>query len=149
MPESLSGMRTELLQQHEGLRAKMRAAREAALGCQRGEDRHGELNACIAQLAVALHQHNAREEQLLRGLIKTIDAWGPARAEIMTDTHQREHVEVHQALVDAASAADASAAAATALRLLEDIATHMAREEDGFLGADVLDDGGPTDGFGG
>ena len=150
MTQSLAQARIELLAQHQDLRAKMDATQAAAARCTRGEPAHGELNTCIARLADGLHRHNAREDELLRGIMPTIDAWGPARAEIMNEAHVREHLEVYRALVDAGAASDPVAAATTALRLIEQIAAHMDHEEKSFLGPDVLrDDAGPADPFGG
>lgn len=151
MTQSLSGIRIELLQQHEALRHQMRAVRDLAHRCKLGELAvHAVLNTAIAKLAEALQHHNAREDELLRGVIPTIDAWGPARAEVMSDAHVREHVEVYRALGEAGATTDARAAAQAALRLLDRIAAHMEREEKEFLGEDVLnDDGAPRDSFGG
>lgn len=151
MTLSLSEIRTELLQQHEGLRQAMRVVRDLAHRSERGEPAmHAELNRSIAKLSDALQHHNAREDELLRGVIPTIDAWGPARAEAMSDAHVREHVEMYRALGETGAATDPRVAASAALRLLERIAAHMEREEREFLGEDVLnDDGAPRDSFGG
>lgn len=150
MTQKLSQIRIELLQQHADLRAKMQLTREAADRCARGEPAHDRLNECIAKLADALQKHNAREDELLRGIMPTVDAWGPVRAEIMNEAHVREHVEVHRALVEAGTQPDPRAAAATAERLIEQVTRHMDHEEEDFLGPDVLrDDAGPYDPFSG
>lgn len=149
MTQSLREMRAELLAQHAELRAQMAIAQAAAERCARGEPARDALSAAIARLADALARHNAREEQLLGRIIPTIDAWGPGRAETMSDAHAHEHLEVHRALVETGAASEPRQAARAALALVERIAEHMAREEQDFLGADVLDDDGRNDPFGG
>lgn len=149
MTTSLSEIRTELLKQHRGLRALLHRTKKAAVRCKQGESTAaGELRQAITQLAGALRLHNQCEEEMLGGIIPTLDAWGPARAEAMSESHVREHFAVHAALVDAGRMMNPQAVAAAALRLIDQLKHHMAREEEDFLRADLLQDGvGVSDGF--
>ncbi len=149
MTENLRTIRAELLQQHADVRATMKVVEQAALACRQGQSDASHLAIAVAQLAAALRAHNAREEHLLRDLLPTIDAWGPGRAETMSDAHTREHEEVVQGLLATMAAPDARAAASAALEHLARIETHMAREEKDFLGAEVLSDEYELDPFGG
>jgi hypothetical protein len=145
-----SEIRKELLDQHAGLRTKIDATRVAAERWKVGETAREELRSCLAVLADGVRAHNRREEELLHDLIPSADAWGPARAEVMQETHVQEHKDLYEALIDAGAAADATSGVPPVLKLLEQMTEHMKREESSFLGADVLrDDAVTPDFFGG
>jgi len=128
-----SQIRIQLLSQHAELRALIRQAR-AALGlAPKCESEGGDsLEGGVGRLASALQAHNACEEQLLKGLLATVDAWGPARAEIMNERHAAEHKELHDELLGASFDPERVA------RLLDRLLEHMAYEEQAFLNEDVL-----------
>ena len=100
----------------------------------------------MTRLFGGLREHNEEEERLLRDVIRTADAWGPARVEIMDERHVREHSELDSALSGAERAQDARQVSAVLDRLLE----HMAFEEEVLLDENLLQDVAvATDGFGG
>jgi len=144
-----SQMRTELLEQHAELRAIVDRVRLCAVRPSPSMPATDHLVSTIRLLADALHRHNLREEELLRDFVATVDAWGEARAEIMTDRHAREHAALHGALVGTCWTPSAVADEAL-VTLLDELLRHMAREEEAFLNERVLrDDFVTTDSFGG
>ena len=144
-----SQIRSELLKDHERLRTMMDEARKLAARASSGEPVIDELRQTVALLADVLRAHNVREEELLGGFIRSVDAWGPVRAEIMTEEHAQEHEEFFAALLGVQTTPVEFAGAGVML-LLDRILQHMACEEDAFLSEDVLrDDLVVTDSFGG
>jgi hypothetical protein len=138
-------IRTELLAQHMQLRELIAEARTAIGRVPMGqpEDDDGPA-ACLSRLASALHAHNRCEESLLKGVLVTVDAWGPVRAQVMNERHAAEHAELHGALLD--TTLDPEHVGRLFDRLLE----HMGSEERAFLGEEVLrDDAIVIDAFGG
>ena len=144
-----SEIRAELLKDHAGLRSLITEVRLAITLVGPQESTTHELRRNIERLARALGGHNQREEAMLQELLKSVDAWGPARAEIMDETHHEEHAELVAALV-LANAADPIAAGVHAKDVIERLEVHMAREEEVLLAEDVLrDDQVVIDAFGG
>ena len=126
-------IRIQLLAEHAELRAlieQTRSAIDRRLTHEPAES-HG-LAARIDCLASALHAHNEHEERLLNGFLATVDAWGPARAEIMNERHAAEHKELHAELLDASLDLERVAA------ILDGLLEHMQYEEQAFLNEDVL-----------
>lgn len=149
---TLNEIRTSLLQQHADLAVRIEETRKAALRWSLGETAHDDVRACLAGLVDAVRAHNSREEDALRMVLPTIDAWGPARTEVMIEQHVAEHQEVYAALLDVVAptaATDCGSASASVLRLLDRMKDHIAHEERVFLGADVLSDELKVDAFGG
>ena len=134
-----SEIRAELLAQHAQLRAMMDDIRHVAARARRGEPVSASLQDGVARLESAFRMHNAREEELLREIIPTVDAWGPARAEIMDETHMREH-EVLRDAIAGIPRTPREFAGAGVEALFERILEHMAREEKTLLAEDVLRD---------
>ena len=130
-----SEIRRELLQQH----AQIRVMSEVAQTVARRGSGPDELRACVVRLADAMRSHNEREEALLRDLIPSVDAWGTARAAIMTDEHVLEHARLDAALRGIPSASRPLAAAGV-IALSHLLREHMDREENAFLCEDVLRD---------
>jgi hypothetical protein len=87
---NLDDIRTELTVQHTNLRQMIEEVRGLA---QDSKPTGGELRARVDELGEMLREHNRREEELLRGILATIDAWGPIREEIMREHHVTEHRE--------------------------------------------------------
>jgi hypothetical protein len=137
-----SQMHAELCEEHAQLRAMIDVVRRMTRQPVHGPGPREALRGSIVQLADALRRHNLREEELLGGIIPTVDAWGPVRAEIMDHEHIAEHKELYAALLgEDGQPVDA---------LLDRVLDHMAREEAAFLNEDVLrDDVVVTDYFGG
>lgn len=134
-----SEIRAELLRQHAEIRALMERTRTIAERASKGAPVDDDLRASLVQLADALRRHNLQEEALLGDIIPAVDAWGAARAEIMTEEHVREHAGLYAALLGTPCTPIEFAGAAID-SLLGAMAVHMAREEEAFLGEDVLRD---------
>jgi hypothetical protein len=135
-----SEVRGELLEQHAKLRGMIGEVRRAVRCAHESEAMRRELGACIAGLSLALRMHNHREEELLRGILVTVDAWGPVRAEIMSEQHVAEHVELCGVLLDANVTSHRAVRDGVLDAGLDRVLEHMAREEIAFLGEDVLRD---------
>lgn len=143
-----SEIRAELLDQHAQIRALMEEIRQDARRAQRGEPIGDTLLAGIERLTVAFVQHNGREEELLRLIIPTVDAWGPARAEIMDEAHVHEHRMLREAIVGIPHTPSEFAGAAVDV-LFDRVLAHMEHEEKTLLAEDVLRDDTVVVGFGG
>jgi len=150
MTMSASKIRTELLGQHGEIRKRIEEVRAAMDKLRKGESARDLLRTTLAHLADAVRRHNHREEELLKDVIPNVDAWGPARAEVMVEEHGKEHQEIYAALVEAGATPDGDVAAGIVAKLLERMNEHMAVEEKVLLGEDVLhDDLVPREYFGG
>jgi hypothetical protein len=134
----LSDIRRELLEQHHQIRTLMAGTRLVAEHVLSGAGTREALRGSLIGLANAVRAHNVREEDVLRDVIPSLDAWGPARAAMMTDEHAKEHTRLHAALLDMRSREDTSADSVLALVAL--MRDHMDREEAVFLREDLLRD---------
>jgi hypothetical protein len=137
---TLSEIRTMLLQQHAALRVQIEEVRNDAKRWHRGELSRDALQECLQRLADELRAHNSCEERHLRDIIPTIDAWGQARSEVMTEVHLDEHRNLCAGLIGATISADADRGSAAIFLLLDSMLEHMRREEEIFLASDVLTD---------
>jgi hypothetical protein len=146
---SPSEIRMELLGQHAQMRSMIQRAGGLVARLRAGEPVRLELQMALGSLANTARVHNDREEALLRDVIPTVDAWGPARAEVMLDQHRLEHRALHAALQSSLNDDDA-VACVSAAELLAHMLEHMKREEEAFLTEEVLrDDTVITNYFGG
>ncbi|HEY3820310.1 MAG TPA: hemerythrin domain-containing protein [Polyangiaceae bacterium] len=134
-----SEIRDELLSQHAGLRARLDIARRAVERWALNEIPRDSVRDELAALADALRSHNLREEGV-RDMIRAVDAWGPARVEIMEEAHVREHHHLFDALVALQRTEDPREGVRELERLRTRLLEHMAREEETFLNVDVLRD---------
>lgn len=150
-----SEIRAELLDQHGEIRQRMVDIRKALEPRPASDAARDELQSRLAQLIGLLRRHNLREEELLRDILPTVDAWGPARATIMMEEHLKEHDALYTALLDTGTLPStegpaADAAHAQLLGLMDRIVEHIDHEEKIFLSEEVLrDDGIVRDYFGG
>ncbi len=135
-----SEIRSELLDDHKGVRERMARAAALVAGLRAGEAPREALHDALGALADATLAHNAHEEELLKEVIPTVDAWGPARADVMYEQHRLEHQALHAAILRARETPDVEALCAEVDVLLAGLAKHMTREEEAFLGEDVLRD---------
>lgn len=142
---TLSDIRRVLLAQHADIRAQIEETRSAAAAGREAERQR----ACLARLVDTMQRHNVAEESALRAILPTLDAWGPVRQKTMLDEHLAEHTELFATLVEASCAPDPAVASAAVVKLLDRMLVHMAHEEKEFLGAELLTDETPCDGFGG
>lgn len=147
----LSEIRADLLREHGVLSATLHETASAAKRWQAGQDARNELHGCLGRLLEQLRAHNIHEEELLRDIVPTIDAWGKARAEKMLSEHHIEHAALQQTLIDASTTADVEVAVRAVLDFVEELTEHIALEEKAFLGTDILNDETvpPNDSFGG
>ncbi len=134
-----SEIRGELLREHAQIRTMLdvtltfvEVLHVDAPGCD-------DLREHLVRLTDAIRTHNLREEALLRDLIPSVDAWGPARVTIMMEEHIQEHEQLYAALLGI-PCTPAEFAAAGVAALVDLIGEHMDREEAAFLGEDVLRD---------
>lgn len=135
-----SEIRSELLDDHKGVRELMARAAALVAALRAGEARRDALHEALGALADATLAHNAHEEDLLKEIIPTVDAWGPARADVMYEQHRLEHQALHAAILRSREHQRVEAMCADVDDLLARLAKHMAREEEAFLGEDVLRD---------
>jgi hypothetical protein len=131
-------IRDELLSQHANLRQIIDEVHRSAGVGSAGAGTDVEVAAHVVRLARMLREHNRREEALLRGVLGSVDAWGPVREEIMNEEHVAEHEELGAALCSATAGPGVGMTGAALIDLLERVLEHMAREERIFLDADVL-----------
>lgn len=141
----LSEIRDELLGQHAELRGMIKRTRLIAEATANGELEIFALHDSVKRLADAVRRHNLCEESLLRDIIPTADAWGPMRAEAMTNEHVEEHEDIYAALLGVPNATPTQAATVVT-GLLDRVLDHMRREESAFLSEDVLRDDTVTTG---
>jgi hypothetical protein len=138
-----SQIREILLAEHAHLRERMDDVRSVAVQT-RGRERRIALRAAVERLAHELHEHTLNEERILRGLLRSVDAWGPVREEIMDQRHLAEHRELAAAAVEAIVVSDASVESGILSGILDRILEHMAVEEVVLLGDDVMGDHDPA-----
>jgi len=135
-----SEIRDELLAQHASLRGRLEAIHLAVTRWEAGEVPDAHVRLELAGLVEALRSHNALEEQTLADLVRTADAWGPARVEIMNEAHAREHHDLWSAALAIGTAKHPRDGAKELERFRAHLLEHMAREEETFLNASVLRD---------
>jgi hypothetical protein len=133
----LSKIRAELLAQHEELRRLIDLLRILAGRIQLGDPLDLAMQEGLTRLGVALAAHNSREEELLRDLIPTVDAWGPVRAAFMDEAHCSEHDALEETLL---ALSKGPIRFLDLIALFERLLEHMAEEEITVLGGDVLRD---------
>jgi hypothetical protein len=134
-----SEIRGELLKEHAQIRMMLDVTLTFAGGSHVDAPGCDDLREHLIRLTDAIRMHNLREEALLRDLIPSVDAWGPARAAIMMEVHIQEHDRLYAALLGIPCTPVEFASAGVAA-LVDLIGEHMDREEATFLGEDVLRD---------
>lgn len=123
---------SELLRQHETLRAMMERCEALADELDAGRGDPGELTREVAKLRLAFDAHNKFEEQLLRPVLREIDAFGDVRIERMFTTHVDEHRAMRTQLGDGPTNALRTA--------IDSLRVHLEAEERYFLSSKVLRD---------
>jgi hypothetical protein len=125
----------EILRQHGELRRLIADVEGVAEQASNGGALRDNLRAAVRQLGEALERHNAFEEQWLRTIDANIE--GPARAELdaLYEAHEREHEELHAAVL-AISQIPVKFAGVDVKVLLRGLLEHMAREEESLLAAE-------------
>ena len=121
---------TELIRQHDALRARLTICAELAQAVRAPDDPLGDLSFQLAQLRAALVEHHAFEEPLLRPVLVAEDP----RKVRQVERRIADHVQDHAGLLDRLSICDLSVLR-TALALLD---LHFEAEEQYLLPSIVL-----------
>ncbi len=135
-----SQIRATFLGEHAGLRVLVDRARGAVVRARETRKLPADLQSCLEELTTALRTHNEREEVVLRAVIQDVDAWGPARAALMDESHVEEHEDLLGALLATSGTSDPEAIARDVVSVLDRLEAHMVREEEVLLAEDVLRD---------
>jgi hypothetical protein len=125
---------TELMDQHEALRALMDRCDEIADELDADGVGPNQLLREVAKLRLAFDAHNVFEEQLLRPVLLSADAFGAARIERMIEEHLGEHREMRSRL------SAGSPVTAELRNVIGSLRAHLAAEERYFLTSKVLRD---------
>ena len=125
---------TELLAQHAALRTMIDACDKLADDLEAGRGEPAELTRAVAELRAAFDAHNKFEEQLLRPVLREIDAFSDVRIDRMVADHIGEHRAVRDHLDDGP--------VAWLRDSLDRLRVHLQAEERYFLASKVLRDGG-------
>jgi len=121
-----------LIEQHHTLRDMMDRCEALADELDAGRGDAGELTREVAKLRIAFDTHNKFEEQLLRPVLREIDAFGEVRVERMFGSHVDEHRAMRLQLGDGPT---------NALRgAIDSLRVHLEAEERYFLSSKVLRD---------
>lgn len=127
-----SKLLTELLKQHQSLRAMIDACDKLADELESGQGDPTALTREVAKLRLAFDAHNRFEEQLLRPVLREIDAFGDVRIDRMIADHLGEHRAVREHLGEGPVAVLRAA--------LDHLRVHLQAEERYFLSSKVLRD---------
>jgi hypothetical protein len=122
----------ELLAQHDTLRDFIERCERLADEIDRGKGAPTELMREVSRLRIAFDAHNKFEEQLLRPILRDIDAFGQVRVEQMVEDHTNEHRLMRERL--------GSSITGELRATLESLRAHLATEERYFLSSKVLRD---------
>jgi hypothetical protein len=121
----------QLKTQHDELRVMMDHCEQIADDLDGGRAQASELTREIAKLRVAFDSHNRFEEQLLRPVLRELDAFADVRIDQMIADHVGEHRAMRHHLDGPTAELRAS---------LYELRAHLAAEERYFLSSKVLRD---------
>ena len=127
-----SKLLTELMKQHDALRAIIDRCEAMADELDEGRGDPSQLTREVAKLRLAFDAHNRFEEQLLRPVLREMDAFGDVRIDRMIADHVGEHHAVREQLGDGPTAMLRSA--------IDTLRVHLQAEERYFLSSKVLRD---------
>jgi hypothetical protein len=127
-----SRLLTELMKQHDALRAMMDRCEQIADELDAGRVPPGNLTREVAKLRLAFDAHNKFEEQLLRPVLREIDAFGDVRIDKMVADHIGEHRAMRQQIGDGPTAELRGA--------IDNLRVHLEAEERYFVSSRVLRD---------
>ncbi len=127
-----SKLLTELMKQHDAIRAIMDHCERLADELDEGRGDPSQLTREVAKLRLAFDAHNKFEEQLLRPVLREMDAFGDVRIDRMIADHIGEHHAVREQLGDGPTAMLRSA--------IDTLRVHLQAEERYFLSSKVLRD---------
>ena len=148
----LDKLREQLLEQHEALRNRISEVAALAARPRTGDEAKLLLEK-VEQLVAALEEHNLFEETSLKGILGTLDSWGPQRENLMDLHHIQQHRLALTALAQTASHSSGLGQpdqGQPLQHLLHSLLEHMQQEEREVLHKNVLrDDVITADPFGG
>ena len=127
-----SKLLTELTKQHDAIRQIMDRCEQLADELDEGRGDPSQLTREVAKLRLAFDAHNRFEEQLLRPVLREMDAFGDVRIDRMIADHVGEHHAVREQLGDGPTAMLRSA--------IDTLRVHLQAEERYFLSSKVLRD---------
>ena len=127
-----SKLLTELTKQHDAIRQIMDRCEQLADELDEGRGDPSQLTREVAKLRLAFDAHNRFEEQLLRPVLRELDAFGDVRIDRMIADHVGEHHAVREQLGDGPTAVLRNA--------IDNLRVHLQAEERYFLSSKVLRD---------
>jgi len=131
-PTAPSKLLSQLVEQHNALRMIMERCEQLADELDEGRGDAAALTREVSKLRLAFDAHNRFEEQLLRPVLREIDAFGDVRIDRMFASHVDEHRAVRQQLGDGPTNSLRAA--------IDNLRVHLAAEERYFLSSKVLRD---------
>ncbi len=137
-----SEIRRMVLEDHARLRLLLRDLRAAAEWARTGDrTRSVELKREAERFADRFFRHLDMEERFMVPLLRTVDAWGEERAQLVLDEH-RDQRKLLLSYVQELSKpnADIGRLARRTLFLIADIETDMLHEEESVLSENLLRD---------
>ena len=140
MNGSVCEIRNELLARHAELRAAVSEVRVAVHQVRDGSVESCELERALINLGETLRAHCLHEDELLADLIPKVDAWGDARAELLSNAHAWERRELDDALLQTRESDDIERVLAITVGCIERLLEQFAREERFGLAAAVRSD---------
>jgi hypothetical protein len=132
MTDSPKRALAELLRQHATIRDMIETCDQLADQLDRGDGSPTELMRHVAKLRIAFDSHNKFEEELLRPLLREVDAFGDVRVQQMVDDHVDEHRLMRERL--------ATGVTGELRATLDSLRAHLDVEERYFLSGRVLRD---------
>ena len=123
---------SELKAQHDVLRGMMQRCEELAFELDAGRCGPMQLTREVARLRLAFDAHNTFEEQLLRPVLREVDAFSAPRIDKMVEDHVGEHRAMRESL--------ASSETRVLRDVIETLRAHLEAEERYLLTARVLRD---------
>jgi iron-sulfur cluster repair protein YtfE (RIC family) len=126
-----SKLLAELKQQHDHLRQMMDRCEQLADELDAGKADAADLTREVSKLRIAFDAHNRFEEQLLRPMLRELDAFADVRIDQMVTDHIDEHRAMRRHLDGPTMELRAS---------LYELRAHLAAEERYFLSSNVLRD---------
>jgi hypothetical protein len=138
-------VRDMVLRDHEELKAKLAHLYRVIA--------HADVQAMAREARVLLHKlaaHLELEDAMLAPVLRTIDAWGPVRADRLNEDHTAQRREISELLHFLEESEDAERIADRVSRFAETLERDMKEEEHDVLSSELLrDDTVSTDAFGG
>jgi hypothetical protein len=135
------GLHAAIVEQHQGIRARLRGLDVAAEAAASSPVASAFLRVSLLRLAVLFDAHLDFEERTLGPRIRGIDAWGAAREEHMLREHAEQRTRLqHACAIAEDEAEDGLSIAREVSRLVVSLLDDMSREESELRELDRLDE---------